>query len=231
MRVAIFGASGPTGLLLTKNVLDTGHTVVAVTRHPDQFPLRRPGLTVMGADVRAGTALRNAVDGADVVISMLGETYSVKRIDLYSVGIANIITAMQQANVHRLIVVSSTGADPAQGRRNTPWALRLFGSVITRTIGRTTYVDMRRMESLVRGSGLDWTIVRPSTLFDHPTVTKYVAGEVDAEGIYTARTDLADYLATLISARDTIRRAVVVSTTHGAPTVLQTLRGEPFRTT
>jgi putative NADH-flavin reductase len=231
MRLVIFGASGPTGLLLTENVRDAGHTVVAVTRHPDEFPVRRPGLTVIGADVRTGTALSDVVHGADVVLSMMGQAANIKRIDLYSIGIANIITAMQQATVRRLIVVSSTGVDPDQGRRNTPWALRVLGFVITRTLGRTTYIDMRRMEALVRGSGLDWTIVRPSTLFNHPRVTEYVAGEVDAQGIFTARSDLADYLAALITARDSIGRTVVVSTTHGAPTVPQTLRGEPFRTT
>ena len=55
--------------------------------------------------------------------------------------------------------------------------LRLFEPIITRTIGRTVYDDIRRMEALVRESGLVWTIVRPSGLFDLPQATNYVAVE------------------------------------------------------
>jgi uncharacterized protein YbjT (DUF2867 family) len=38
MRIVIFGANGPTGRILTKQALDAGHTVVAVTRHPEASP-------------------------------------------------------------------------------------------------------------------------------------------------------------------------------------------------
>nr|WP_276857577.1 NAD(P)H-binding protein [Mycobacterium pseudokansasii] len=40
--------------------------------------------------------------------------------------------------------------------------LRLIEPVISRTIGKTVYDDIRRMEAIVRASRLDWTIVRPS---------------------------------------------------------------------
>jgi uncharacterized protein YbjT (DUF2867 family) len=38
MRIVIFGANGPTGRILTKQALDAGNKVVAVTRHPEAFP-------------------------------------------------------------------------------------------------------------------------------------------------------------------------------------------------
>ena len=40
MKVAIFGASGATGLLLTQRCLDAGYAVTALLRSPDRFPLR-----------------------------------------------------------------------------------------------------------------------------------------------------------------------------------------------
>ena len=46
MRLVIFGANGGTGRLLTRRALDAGHSVVAVTRHPEQFPIADPALTV-----------------------------------------------------------------------------------------------------------------------------------------------------------------------------------------
>ena len=76
---------------------------------------------------------------------------------------------------------------------------------------------MRRMENIVRGSALDWTIVRPSGLFDLPAPTDYHAGEVDPIGGFTARIDLAHYLLTLADDSATVGKTVVVSTTEHTP--------------
>ena len=60
--------------------------------------------------------------------------------------------------------------------------------LVTATIGKTTYADMRRMEDLCPcGSDLEWTIMRPSGLFDAPGVTAYGLHEDQAPGIFTSR--------------------------------------------
>jgi uncharacterized protein YbjT (DUF2867 family) len=228
MKIVIFGANGQTGRLLTRRVLDAGHDAVAVTRRPDDFPFADPQLTVAGADVRDASSLVDVVDGADAVLSTLGVPFSFKPIDTYSVGMRNIVTAMQKASVRRLVVVSSTGAYHYPDRRNTPLSLRLFEPVITRTIGKSTYDDQRRMEDIVRNSGLEWTIVRPSGLFDLTHVTDYVAGEVDPVGAYTSRLDLADYM-TALAARPGGKDTVVISTTVDTPTMWQMIRREAFK--
>jgi uncharacterized protein YbjT (DUF2867 family) len=64
MRIVIFGANGQTGRLLTRRVLDAGHTAVAVRRNPDGFPFANPRLEVAGADVRDAASVVGAVDGA-----------------------------------------------------------------------------------------------------------------------------------------------------------------------
>jgi uncharacterized protein YbjT (DUF2867 family) len=228
MKIVIFGANGQTGRLLTRRVLDAGHDAVAVTRRPDDFPFADPRLTIVGADVRDASSLADVVAGTDAVLSTLGVPFSRKPIDTYSVGVRNIVTAMQEASVRRLVVVSSTGAYHYPGRRNTPLSLRLFEPVITRTIGKSTYDDQRRMEDIVRDSGLDWTIVRPSGLFDLPYVTDYVAGEVDPVGGYTSRLDLADYM-TALAAQPGGKDTVVISTTVDTPTMWQMIRREAFK--
>lgn len=228
MHIVIFGANGPTGRLLTRRVLDAGHSAVAVTRRPDDFPISNPGLTVVGADaLRDG--LTGIVAGADAVLSTLGVPFTRRPVDTYSVGTRNVVNAMRQAGASRLVVVSSTGAHPARGRRHAPLALRLAEPVIARTIGKTVYGDIRRMEALVRESGLDWTIVRPSGLFDLPDVTNYLAGEVEPVGAFTARIDLADYLVKLAHVGAASQKAVVVSTTEHTPTVWEMIRREAFQ--
>ncbi len=228
MHIVIFGANGVTGRLLTRRVLDAGHSAIAVTRRPDDFPITDPRLTIAGADVRRD-GLAGIVAGADAVLSTLGVPFTRQPVDTYSVGTRNVVNAMRETGVNRLVVVSSTGAYPAPGRRDAPLALRLFEPIITRTIGKTVYDDIRRMETVVRDSSLDWTIVRPSGLFDLPQVTNYVAGEIDPVGAFTARVDLADYLVTLAQDGPGRPNTVVVSTTEHTPTMWEMIRREAFK--
>ena len=226
MRIVIFGANGSTGRLLTRRVLDAGHSAVAVTRRPDEFPISDARLTVAGADVRCDD-LAGVVGGAGAVLSTLGVPFTRQPVDTYSLGTRNVVNAMRESGVSRLVVVSSTGAYPVRG--HTPLALRLFEPIITRTIGKTVYDDIRRMETVVRDSGLEWTIVRPSGLFDLPRPTNYLAGEVAPVGAFTARIDLADYLTKLAQDRTARRKTVVVSTTEHTPTVWEMVRREAFK--
>ena len=225
MDIAIFGADGQTGRLLTGQALAAGHRVVAVTRRPDDFPLSDPKLTVAVADVREAAAVTEVVEGVDVALSTLGVSFTREAVNTYSVGTGNIVAAMQSAGVRRLAVVSSTGAYPTR-RTEFPLSLRVFEPIITRTIGKTVYDDMRRMETIVRASALDWTIVRPSGLFDLQAPTAYHAGDVDPIGGFTARIDLAHYLLALADDSATVGKTVVVSTTEHTPTVWQMIRRE-----
>ena len=100
--------------------------------------------------------------------------------------------------------------------------------MITRTIGKTVYDDIRRMETIIRASALDWTIVRASGLFDLRHITEYVAGGVDPVGVFTSRSDLAHYLLRL--AGDSGHHdTVTISTTADTPTMWQTIRREAFK--
>ena len=83
---------------------------------------------------------------------------------------------------------------------------------------------------VVRNSGLDWTIVRPSGLFDIPEPTDYVCGPVDPVGAFTARIDLADYLISLVADAASVGRTVIVSTTQRTPTLWQMVRQEAVST-
>ncbi|ART71119.1 NAD-dependent epimerase [Mycobacterium dioxanotrophicus] len=228
MRIAIFGANGATGRILTRRALDAGHSVIAVTRHPEQFHITDPKLTMAGADVRDLTAVTAAVEGTDAVLSTLGVTFTMAPVDTYSVGVANIVSAMRTAGVDRLAVVSSTAIADYPGRTDTPFALRVVQPVISSVFGKTLYADMRRMEDIVADSGLNWTIVRPSGLFDLPDVTEYLAGQRDPVGAFTSRTDLADYLLKLAESPES-GATVTISTTVDTPSMWQLLRREAFK--
>ncbi|SON59977.1 hypothetical protein MSIMFI_01467 [Mycobacterium simulans] len=228
MRLALFGANGATGQLLTRLVLDAGHTAVVATRRPSDFPFTDTRLTIAEADARDQSAVTGVVDGADAVLSTLGVPFTWRRVDTYSVAVGNIVAAMRHVGVRRLVVTSSTGAYHYPGRRDRPWSLRLSEPILTRTFGRSVYADTRAMEGVVRGSDLDWTIVRPSILFDLPERTRYLAGEMEPVGVFTARIDLADYLLALAGDQSAYGKTVVISTTEHAPVFWRTMLRQSF---
>ena len=71
MNIAIFGASGATGTLLTQRSLAEGYDVTALIRTPVTFAFRDQVHVVEGS-VFDPAAVRRTVEGADVVLSALG---------------------------------------------------------------------------------------------------------------------------------------------------------------
>ncbi|MCB0011527.1 MAG: NAD(P)H-binding protein, partial [Anaerolineales bacterium] len=48
LNIVIFGASGPTGLALTRQALARGYRVTAITRRPAAFELNHEGHIIPG---------------------------------------------------------------------------------------------------------------------------------------------------------------------------------------
>ena len=112
MKLVLFGANGATGRLLTRQVIDAGHSALAVTRRPREFPFTDPQLTVAGADVRDESTLAGLTDGADAVVSTIGVPFTRQPVDTFSIGTRNIVTAMRHNGTQRLVVVSRTAPTP-----------------------------------------------------------------------------------------------------------------------
>jgi putative NADH-flavin reductase len=229
MTIAIFGANGATGRLLVAQALDAGHKVVAATRNPENFPFRRDGLHVAQADVYDAERVSDVVAGCEAVLSTLGVAFTREPITVYSRGVKNIITAMRRHEIRRLVVVSSSATYPHYHADGGFLLNRVMQPLVTATIGRTTYADMRRMEELVRASDLDWTIVRPSGLFDLSEVTDYRLDEDEAPGVFTSRMDLAACILAQLDDHRFVRKNVAVTTTSVKPRMLQMILTEAFK--
>src|SRR6202050_3153133 len=194
MKLVVFGANGPTGRLLTAQALAAGHTVTAFTRHPNTFPGDREGLRIVQGDALDPAAVGETIAGQDAVLSTIGTRYSRKPITLYSESAANMIQAMRDHGVRRLVCVSSSVTDPALRSRSTGGGVvfkKILKPFFTNVIGKSMYADLLRMERLVMTTDLDWTILRPSGLFETPAVTEYMLAEDFLRERFTSRADLA----------------------------------------
>lgn len=226
--ITVFGANGATGRLTVRQALAAGHEVTAVTRRPEQFPLRGEGLTVVGADATDRVAAARAIEGADAVLSSIGVPFTRAPITVYSESAAAMIAGMARHGVKRLAVVSSTAVEPHVHAERGFLLNRVMQPLISRTIGKSTYADMRVMERIVRESGLDWTIVRPSGLFDADDVSEYRVADGPLDGVFTSRADLADLLVRQAAENRFVGKTIEITTSQGAPTLLQVIRREAF---
>ena len=217
MNIVVFGASGPTGRQVTRQALQRGHAVTAVTRRPESFGLVHSGLTVVGADLVDEHAVARAVGGNDAVIATFGVPYSRRPVTVYSDGMANILLAMSSLDVRRLVCVTSKEVvrELAPGE---PLVYRAVVDRLLRAAGRSLYADMRRMEAQVRASSCDWTIVRPAGLFDSDRISGYRVTTAHERGLFTSRADLADFLVRQAAGDGALLHAAVeVLTTEGTP--------------
>lgn len=213
MRVAVFGANGPTGLILTRDILGAGHDAVAVTRSPNGYPITDRRLTVVGADATDPVAVKRALHGTDAVVSTLGTSFSRDRITLYSASATAITQAMTDTGVSRLIVTSA-GLVSSWNDPESSWFARTIVRPILNRIGRTLYEDMRHMESIVSATELTWTIMRPRALVNLEPPTAYQIAEADIAGRFTARRDLAAAITDQISRTDYHQKIAAIATTN-----------------
>ncbi|MEV8630760.1 SDR family oxidoreductase [Streptosporangium sp. NPDC051023] len=212
MRLIIFGSTGGTGLQVLAQALDAGHDVTVVVRDPAKVSAAGQGrLTVVPGDVLEPGAWKGEVAGHDAVLSCLGSRDRGHPTTVYSRGTSNLIEAMRETGVRRLLCLSSAGLEiPPE----TPFAQRLVTRFVIQRLYRHGYADMAVMESLVKAAPVDWTIIRPPMLTDGlPTGRQRAAIDGHLPGLRSiSRADLADYMVKHIEDDATWGRTVEVGT-------------------
>lgn len=97
------------------------------------------------------------------------------------------IRAMHATGVRRLICQSTLGAHESWTNLDFFWKRIMFGALL-----RPVHKDHEIQEDLVRASGLDWTIVRPSAFGDGPATGAYKEGFGPEERDLALKISLAD---------------------------------------
>jgi hypothetical protein len=135
---------------------------------------------------------------------------------------------MRPLGIRRLVVTSSVATtgwqDPTWG-----WLTRNLVRRILDNLGGTLYADMARMEGIVAGSGLEWTIMRPLGLANMDPPTEYAIAEDHISGRQTARRDLAAAIADQLGRTDHLGKAVAVATTNKTVSIPVTIWREGIR--
>jgi putative NADH-flavin reductase len=220
VNLTIVAATGGIGRHLVAQALAAGHDVTAVVRNPANLPA---GLRSVRVDLASPdpAALAEAVADADAVLSGLGPRGKAD-LGVAARGTRAIVAAMKETGVRRVVVVSAApiGTVPSPDHPHPPrhdpgdgFLMRHLLAPIVKRVFRDHYADLARMEDVMRGSGLDWTVVRPPQLNDKPLTGVYrTAYERNLRrGLKISRADVAHYMLHALGQPETIGRIVGVA--------------------
>ena len=208
MKIVVFGASGGTGINIVEQALAAGDVVTAFVRNPARLDLQHANLTLCQGDATDAAAVARAVAGQDAVISALGPSRPPVP-GMMETAARNIVAAMRQHGVRRLI--STTGAGVRDPQDRPTLVDHLMKGLLTLLAGAVLR-DSAANVAGIRGSDLDWTIVRFPRLTDGPRTGKYRVGYLGKDsGMHVARADGADFVLKELRADKYIRQMPVVS--------------------
>jgi len=208
MKIVVFGASGGTGVEIVRQALDAGHEVTAFVRNPAKLDIRHANLVIVQGDVTDAVAVEKAVAGKDAVISALGPTRPPVP-GMMETAARNIVAAMKQAGIHRL--VSTTGAGVRDEQDQPKLVDHLLKGLLTLLAGEVLK-DSAANVAVIRASNVDWTIVRYPRLIDGPLRGNYRVGYVGRDsGTQLSRADGAHFVLKELTGGKHIHQMPVVS--------------------
>lgn len=191
MKIAVFGASGKTGILIVFQALNQGHQVTAFSRQASKVTIKHDRLRIVEGDVMDINKVSEAVEGQDAVLCALGNDKN-KPSTMLSEGTKNILAAMQAKGVKRFICMSSAGI---LGNDGGFW----FGKIIMPLFLNHVFEDKKRQMKVIQESQADWVIIRPTGLTDSPKTNTYKINMEIPTSKSIPRADVADFMIRLVT--------------------------------
>ena len=189
LRILVLGARRGIGAELLKSAAAAGHHMTGFSRLP--YALMSANIAYRQGDVRSPTDISAAVKGQDAVVWTVGMSITRDPVSLFSEGTRNVLHAMAEHGVRKLIAVTGIGAGNTKGHGGFS-----YDHIINPLFLRTIYEDKDRQEALIRESKLEWMIVRPGFLTHGPRTGSYRV-VIDLEGVRAgkiSRADVADFI-------------------------------------
>ena len=191
MKIAVFGASGKTGILIVYQALNLGHQVTAFARQQSKVPIQHKNIRVVQGDILDYDKVKMAVEGQEAVLCTLGVGKN-RPNTILSDGTGNILRAMESTGVKRFICMSSAGI---LGNDAGFW----FGKLIVPLFLNHVFTDKRRQTEIIKECNADWVILRPVMLTDAPKTNTYKINLGNPTSKSIPRADVADFMLKLIT--------------------------------
>jgi len=208
MKLAIFGATGRTGLALVQQALDQGHEVFALVRTPAKMLIRHDCLHLIQGDALNAADVARTIQGTEAVLNTIGHLKGAPD-NLQQVAMQHIMDAMHKYQVRRIINLIGAGIGDANDR---PKLVDHVFKFVLKTFAPKLAKDVTASANMLRESKLDWIIVRVPRLLDKPYTGKYRIGWVDINSSTTiARADAADFMLKQLTDTTYLHQAPMIS--------------------
>lgn len=169
MKVIIFGSTGSVGKQIVLQALQSRHTVTAFARSIEKLQdIQHPNLKIVNGDVLNFDSVVQAIEEQDAVFCALGAG---RKGLVRSQGTFNIIQAMKETGVNRLICQSTLGCGDSWQNLNFFWKRIMFGWFL-----KEAFKDHQLQEKYVKESNLNWTVVRPGAFTEGKITGNYHHG-------------------------------------------------------
>jgi uncharacterized protein YbjT (DUF2867 family) len=150
--ILITGGTGFVGREVVRELLARGYRVRVLARRPEHAvdPQKNSALEIVPGDVLKPETLPPALAGVKTVIHLVGiiaETPRVTFEQAHTEATRNVLAAAKRAGVTRHLQMSALGTRPGARSRY--------------------HLSKWEAEELVRQSGMDWTIFRPSLIYGY----------------------------------------------------------------
>lgn len=186
MKVLVIASSRRVRRELSEQAQGEGHQVT-VLEERRRFRWRRPKQRAVEGDVLDERSLDPALAGQEAVVCWLTPRPKAESTYLWE-GTANLVRAMEKHGVRRLVCISACGAGDSRGHCGF-----FYDKIVQPLFRKREYEDRDRQEELIRGTDLEWVIVRPARL-----TSRRPRGE------YMVLTDLRNFKAGSIALLDAI---------------------------
>ena len=177
MHLLLLGSTGRTGTHLLNEALQRGHAVNVLVRDKNKLNVNHPNLTTFEGSPLDKTALENAMQGCEAILSTLNVSrrsdfpWAGLRSpeDLLSATMKNIVDLATKHQIRRVIFMSAWGV--SETKKDLPgW----FRWMIDHSKLRYPYADHERQEELVKQTSLEWTSVRAAGLTNSDKMKKVI---------------------------------------------------------
>jgi putative NADH-flavin reductase len=205
MKIAILGASSPTGKLLIEKALEKRYEVTALVRDESRLGMTHPNLQVFCGDALKYEDVETVVSGSEVVLSTLGPRG--KPAVMAAESTKNIVRAMEKHRVKRLVLVSVAGIAVPQDKRG-----KSLIDALLRFFLRAVFIDRENQLAFLNASTVDWVAVRVPRLTEEAGTgsVKAFFGK-PSPALKLTRADLADFMLEQLTSDQWLRQAPILS--------------------
>lgn len=190
MKIFLLGATGKTGSILLKMMIESGHSVTAYVRSPEKILLQSKNLNMIKGDLLSAEDMASAMANHEVVVSCLGGNENDKSTPIKEMTDI-IVRSMKMNHIGKIVSISTAGIHNE---------FSFITNLIVKAFYKHVINDHRLAAQMIMTSGLEYTLARPLTLSEGILTKKYTKTSIGVPkgGRVISRQDLAHFLLDVI---------------------------------